>query len=212
MQGKFIRSPSLLSTLAFLTQLNTVPVWDVCKGQGPTDHLRQISALTQLHFHQWPSYTNHLPTAQHLYPFPLAPMGQTPDPRPLPWISHLPEAQLSGPTHSLTRSPELWPWLSQSLPRCKAPAIPFSLPFSLPPPFPPIPTNTSGPHSEPGGWSTWGPLQQSCCFCSPLIPRQFLRAISYPLLPSVKWFQLIAWWESLIGAGDSLPQHTHPGP
>lgn len=127
------------------------------------------------------SYSNHLPVAQHLYSFPLAPIGQTPDPYP-PWNPHLPEAQSSGPTHSLTRSPELWPWLSQSLPRCKAPVIPFSLPFSLPPLFPPIPTNTFGPHSEPGGWSTRGPLQQSCCFCSPFIPRQFLRAISYPPL------------------------------
>lgn len=114
-------------------------------------------------------HTHHifpLYSGQYPYPSPLPPWGRHPELNP-PQTQQPPWAWGSGPTHSLTRSSELQPSLPQSLPRCKAPAIPFSLPFSLPPPSPPSPTNIFRPHSEQGGWSTWGPLQQSCCFRPP---------------------------------------------
>lgn len=141
----------------------------------PTDHHAPLrawhSVVTNLHVHFQPSYPSRFPSL--LCPVPLSflspPWGRHPELNlcPLPQTQQPPWAWCSGPTHSLTRNSELQPSLSQSLPRCKAPAIPFSLPFSLPPPSPPSPTNIFRPHSEQGDWSTWGPLQQSCCFRPP---------------------------------------------
>lgn len=129
------------------------------------------SDLTHLHTHLKPSHSAQclcpLYPSQHHQPCPSYQWGRhpEPEPHPLPQTQQAPQVQCQRPTHSLTRSSELQPLLSQSLPRCKAPAIPFSLPFSFPPPS--SPNNTSRPHSEQGGWSTQGPLQQSCCFSPP---------------------------------------------
>lgn len=142
--------------------LDTICSWDKAGHLQTITHFRQISEGLALSSHPSAHALQAFTPSTYAFPTGLNTISLTPCPNGEDTLSltliHFPRSSHSlelcfGPTHSLTRSSELQPFLSQSLPRCKAPAIPFSLPFSLPPPSPPSPTNIFGPHSEPGATS-----------------------------------------------------------